>query len=58
MHREGCVCVHACVSLCQKARMGNWVYYTVLCDYSMCIIMIRGNLERNHSWESDGRDSN
>ena len=34
MHREGCVCVHACVSLCEKARMGNWVDYTVLCDYS------------------------
>ena len=24
----------------------------------ICIILIKGNLERNHSWESDGRDSN
>ena len=27
-------------------------------DSSCVRLLIKGNLERNHSWESDGRDSN
>ena len=29
-----------------------------LCCMESQRLLIKGNLERNHSWESDGRDSN
>ena len=34
------------------------VHVHIICTCTHYLYMIEGNLERNHSWESDGRDSN